>query len=217
MKRVIAWRINKMQRYYFPAISILLFILSLIAFSDNLITDIGQESNSDPKFIIHGLFMFTWFGIFVAQTIFILRGNISSHIKWGKIGMFTAVGVFLSTVYVFISIYTGWDAMPYYVKANRLFMLSFAVFILLAYLNRRKSENHKRFICLAFILIIEPIIGRVSDKLMIENWELFYFLVWHTLFMSLFINDWITLKKIHKISWIGLVWFYIVWTISILL
>jgi len=35
-------------------------------------------------------------------------------------------------------------------------------------------------------------------------------------FISLFIYDWLTLKKIHWISWTGCIWFYIVWTISIL-
>jgi hypothetical protein len=48
--------IQKAWGSYFSGISVLLLLLSIIAFSDNLFTDVGQPSNRDPKFIIHGLF-----------------------------------------------------------------------------------------------------------------------------------------------------------------
>ena len=73
-----------MKTYYFPIVSSLLLVLSVIAFSDNLFTDISQESNRDPKFIIHGVLMFAWFRTFVAQSVFILRKQIRAHIRWGK-------------------------------------------------------------------------------------------------------------------------------------
>ena len=39
---------------YFSVTSALLLFLSVVAFSDNLFTDVGQASNHDPKFVIHG-------------------------------------------------------------------------------------------------------------------------------------------------------------------
>lgn len=204
-----------MKKYYFQTVSALLLLLSFIAFSDNLITDIGQESNSDPKFIIHGLFMFAWFGTFVAQSWFILRRKYEVHMRWGKIGFIIAVGVFISTLYVFIAVFKGWEAMAPFVKANRLFMLSFAVFLLFAYLYRKDREKHKRFIFWAIVLPIEPIMGRVTGVFDIDNWELFYLVGWHLFFVSFFIYDWQTLRRIHPISWTGLAWFYLSWAISI--
>lgn len=130
-----------MRKYYFQTASIFLLILSVIAFSDNLITDVGQKSNSDPKFIIHGLLMFAWFIIFVVQTNFIRKGDYKAHMKWGIAGMLVAIGVFLSTVVVFITAFKGWAAMPFFVKANRFFMLSFAVLVLLGYLNRQNGTK----------------------------------------------------------------------------
>lgn len=203
-----------MSKYYFPFVSSLLLILSLLAFSDNLFTDIGQESNKDPKFIIHGLFMLAWFITFVSQSYFILRKNYEAHIRWGKIGFIIAIGVFLSTLYVFIAIFKGWDAMAPFVKVNRFFMLSFAVFLCLAYLNRKKPKRHKRFIFWAIVLPIEPIMGRLSDFFLIEDFASFYMLTWHAFFLSFFIYDWLTLKRIHLISWIGLAWFYLAWTLA---
>lgn len=203
-----------MKKYYFLIVSSLLFIASILAFSDNLITDVGQKSNSDPKFVIHGLFMFAWFATFVAQSYFIARKNYAAHIKYGKIGFLLSIGVFFSTLYIFIAVFKGWDAMEPFVKANRLLMLSFATFILLAYLNRGNKLVHKRLIFWAIVLPIEPIMGRVSERLYVDNWELFYVLVWHAFFASFFIYDWLTLKRIHPVSWIALVWFYIAWAIS---
>ncbi|MCW5517550.1 hypothetical protein [Muriicola sp. Z0-33] len=204
-----------MKKYYFTVVSSLLLILSFIAFSDNLITDIGQESNSDPKFIIHGLLMFAWFGTFLAQSYFILRKKINAHMKWGRVGFILAIAVFVSTLYIFIAIFKGWEAMEPFVKANRLLMLSFATFILLAYLHRKNATKHKRFVFWAIVLPIEPIIGRVSEVFLVDNWELFYVLVWHTFFASFFIYDWQTLRRIHPISWAGLAWFYTAWAISL--
>jgi len=41
---------------FFPIASFLLLFLTIAGFWDNLFTDVGQPSNSDPKFIVHGLF-----------------------------------------------------------------------------------------------------------------------------------------------------------------
>lgn len=205
-----------MKKYYFQTVSSFLLLLSLIAFSDNLITDVGQESNSDPKFIVHGLIMFAWFILLVIQANFIRKGDYKAHMKWGIAGMICAVGVFLSTVYVFVAVYEGWEAMPFFAKANRFFMLSFAVLVALAYHHRKNGVKHKRLILLASLLILEPILSRVSGRLHIDHWELFIVLVWNSLFVSLFAYDWLTLKRIHPISWMGFLWFYFVWAISVL-
>ncbi|MBK7426666.1 MAG: hypothetical protein IPI60_06385 [Saprospiraceae bacterium] len=206
-----------MKKYYFQSISILLLVLSLIAFSDNLITDVGQKSNSSPMFIIHGLIMFAWFIVFAVQANFIRKGNYISHMRWGIAGMITAIGVFLSTLYVFITVYKGWDAMAFYIKANRFFMLSFAVLVALAYIYRKNRDLHKRFILMSTLLIMEPILSRVSGRLNVENFEAFLAIIWNALFISLFVYDWILMKKVHKITWMGFLWFYIVYVISTLI
>ncbi len=205
-----------MKKNYFFFTGILMLSLSLIAFSDNLIFDVNQESNSDPKYVIHGLFCFAWFTIFTIQAGYIRNLNYKAHMRLGQAGMLVAVGVFVTTVYVFIAVYEGWDAMAFYVKANRFFMLSYALLITLGYLNRKNGPRHKRFIYMATLYMLGPILDRVAGRLGIENIEVFNAVVWHLLFISLFIYDWLTLKKIHRISWMGLAWFYLVWIISIL-
>lgn len=203
-------------RLFFPAITIVLLVLSFIAFSDNLITDVGQESNRDPKFIVHGLFMFAWFSMLVVQANFIRQGDYKTHMRWGMYGMLVAIGVFISTVNVFVQVYKGWDAMPYFAKANRFFMLGFAVLVLLAYLHRRNGVRHKRFMLVATLTVLEPILSRVAGNLGLEPVEAVILIIWHALFLSLFIHDRRTLGCVHPISWMGLVWVYAVYGLSVI-
>ena len=107
---------DEMRKYYFSVVSILVLLLSLLAFSDNLITDVGQESNSDPKFVIHGLILFLWMFIFVIQTSLIRKDNVEAHQKVGIAGMIVAIGVVLSTFYIYISTYNGWNNLVFYAK-----------------------------------------------------------------------------------------------------
>ncbi|WP_026965957.1 hypothetical protein [Algoriphagus terrigena] len=203
-----------MPKNYFSWASIFLLVLSLVAFSDNLFYDIGQESNSDPKFIIHGLFFLAWFVILVIQSNFIRKGDLLAHRKWGMWGMGIALGVILSTFYVFYEVYEGWSEMEGFVKANRILTLTFAIYILLAYVNRKTPAAHKRYLFVGTLYILGPVIDRVADKLGGSSdlsFFLFETIIWHGLFISLLIYDWNALKKLHPISWMGFIWFFLIW------
>ncbi len=206
-----------MKRHYFFIASIILLILSLLAFSDNLFTDVGQESNIDPKFIIHGIFFLAWFVILVTQSHLIRARDHRAHMKWGLWGMAIAIGVILSTFYVFYAVYEGWEAMPGHVRANRIFTASFAILVFMAYKKRRIPQLHKRYLYVGTLYVLGPIIGRVAEKLgdgSDMSFILFEIVIWNLAFFSLFAYDRITTRKIHRISWIGALWFYVVWTYS---
>ena len=204
-----------MKKNYFFIASIFLLLLSLVGFSDNLFFDVNQESNSDPKFIIHGLFMLAWFIIFVVQANFIRKGDYKAHTKWGIVGMLVGLGVVLSTFYVFVVVYEGWDAMPFFVKANRFFTTTFAAFVLMAYLDRKDAAKHKRFLYMGTLYIMGPVLDRVPGNLGVDierlaTFALIELVIWNSLFISLFIYDWKVLGRIHPISWMGAIWFYVI-------
>ena len=204
-----------MKKNYFFIVSIILLALSFFAFSDNIITDIGQKSNSDPKFIIHGLFCFAWFSLLVFQTFYIRKADYATHKRVGIIGAWIAAGVLISTVYVFVVIFMSWEETWFVAKANRFFMASYAILIILAFVNKAVSVKHKRYIYLATIYMLGPILDRVAGKLDMDE-ILFNSIVWNALFISVFAYDWITIRRIHPINWIGYLWFYIVWALAIL-
>lgn len=201
-----------------------MLILALVGFSDNLITDIGQESNSDPKFIIHGLFLFAWFIILIIQTNFIRKENIKAHIRLGTAGMFVAIGVFITTLYIFIVIYNGWNNMAPEVRVNRFLMLGFAIFVTLSYLKRKKTAEHKRLIIVASFYMLGPILGRAIGHSFLNtilvsdlSWDITLLGIWSSFFISLFIYDWAVIKRIQAVTYIGFLIFGVVWAISFLL
>ena len=206
-----------MRKYYFSIVSIVVLLLSLLAFSDNLITDVGQESNHDPKFVIHGLLLFLWMFIFVIQTNLIRKDNVEAHKKIGIAGMIVAIGVVLSTFYIFYSTYNGWNNLVYYAKPNRFFMPSFAILIFLAYRYRKVPEKHKRLILVAIFYMLDPILSRSLDMIVDVSLFITIPVVWNAFFVSLFIYDWKTIRRIHSISYIGFTWFYVVWTSCVLM
>lgn len=207
-----------MKKDYFFVASIFLLLFSVIGFSDNLFFDVKQPSNSDPKFIVHGIFMFAWFIILTIQTNFIRKGNYKAHMRWGAAGMIAAAGTVITTFYVFAMVYKGWDAMPFYVKANRFLMLSFALYVWLGYKNRKNPALHKRFLFLGTFFLLEPILSRFPLDMLSDNaFYIFMFSIWNMFFLSFFAYDWKSLKKIHRITWMSYVWLYTVYLISILI
>lgn len=205
-----------MKKYYFSVASFLILLLSVMGFSDNLFTDISQESNADPKYVIHGILCLAWMILFVVQSNFIRKGDFGTHKKLGVTGMFIGVGVVFSTFYIFIVTYPGWSQLTFFAKANRFFMTSFAVLLFLSYAKRNNFIQHKRLILLATLYMLEPILSRSSDHLGMDAFTAVP-LIWNIFFISFFIYDWLTLRRIHPITYLGFIWFYLVWTVSILI
>lgn len=211
-----------MKKYFFSVASILILIFSVIGFSDNLFTDVGQKSNSDPKFIIHGLFCFAWIIILVIQANFIRKRNIKAHMKLGIAGMVAAAGVFLTTLYIFVVIYKGWDVMPYYVKSNRIFMPLFGIWVWLGYRYRKKPILHKRYMYIGTLYMLGPILDRAIDHFYLDTivsedvmYDIIVKIIWSLFFIFLFIYDRVTLKKVHFLSMLGFGLFILTWLVAI--
>jgi hypothetical protein len=204
-----------MRRYYFPAAFVVLFALSLAAFWDNLVTDVGQPANSDPKMLVHAFFAASWMLALVLQASFIRAGNVRLHRKLGTAGFLAAVGITASTVYLFVAKWKGWALMEPEVKANRLLLPAFAVFILLAYRSRRRPEVHKRLVLAGTLFLLEPILARLYDPYLVpilpdavNRWDAVAYLVylagtWSAFYLSLFAYDRLVLRRVHPVSLTG--------------
>lgn len=205
-----------MKKNYFFVTSLILLLFSVIGFSDNLFTDVHQPSNRDPKFIVHGLFMFAWFIFLVVQTRFIHSGDTKAHIRWGLVGLMAAAGTVLSTLYVFAAVNKGWDALAFYAKANRFLMPSFGLYVWLGYHYRKKPILHKRYLFLGSFFLLEPILSRFPlDMLTDPQFHVFLFGVWHLFYLSFFLYDWLVLKRIHRLTWMSYLWWCAVYALSL--
>lgn len=83
-----------------------------------------------------------------------------------------------------------------------------------AYRQRANAPAHKRLVYLATLYMLGPVLDRASSHFGTTPF-IFTPVVWNALFVSLFVYDRVTLKKVHRVSSLGFVWFYVVWTISI--
>jgi hypothetical protein len=194
---------------YFFALSSIIFILSLIAFSDNMITDIDQPSNSNPYLLIHGVIMFAWTIVLLIQTNHIRRLNIQQHMRFGKIGFIIAILMLVSINFL---AYTGPDFvdLPFFGKANRVFVPAFALMLLCAYLKRNNKILHRYLIFTGMLLCMEPILSRFCGNLGM-NPAVYAFPIWLLLWVSLFIYDVVARRKIHPILYGGFLFFLLVY------
>lgn len=215
---------------YFSVVSALLLFLSVVAFSDNLFTDVGQPSNSDPKFIVHGLFGLAWYVLLAVQANLVRVRNVKRHMQLGIASFLVAIGVTLSTLYIFIVVWKGWDQMSIEVRANRLFLAGFATCLVLAWQRRRQPDWHKRLIVTGTFFMQGPVLSRAYDPLIVSWMEplfpvftarvdeagflLFFCGLWIGFFVSLALYDWKTLRRIHAVTVAGVAWFVLTWLIS---
>jgi len=199
----------------------LLVLLSVYAFSDNLFTNVGQKSNKDPKYIIHGLFCFAWFIIFLIQVNYVRKLQYKQHIRLGLAGMLAAAGVFITTLYIFIVIFKGWHLMTPEVKANRIFMPGFALMVWLGYRHRKKPQAHKRYMYIATLYMLGPVLSRAMahsflDAMIVSDlaWDITLTGIWTLFFISLLIYDRIALKQIHPVTAAGTGYYMLVWVLA---
>src|SRR5690606_37183724 len=68
---------------YFSVVTVVLLVLGVVAFSDNLFTNITQPSNRDPKFVVHGLFGLAWYVLLATQANLVRQCNLRLHRKLG--------------------------------------------------------------------------------------------------------------------------------------
>lgn len=213
-----------LTRRYFALISATLLVLAVWGFSDNLFWDTGQPSNSDPKFVVHGLFCLAWFIVFFVQSMLVANRNAALHRKLGLVGLAIAVGTIISTVYLFAAIWKGWENMAPFVKANRVLFASYAICVCWAFYLRRRSAWHKRLMLVGTLFMMEPILSRVfgtaeitilkglSDGQLDFYWYVVVFSLWAGLFLSLFVYDWLTSKRFHPVTLGGAGWLVSAWT-----
>lgn len=195
--------IPKSRHIYFPALGIFLFILSVIAFSDNLFTDVGQPSNRDPKYLVHAAFAFVWFGFLAIQPVLLARGSLATHKRIGIYGFAAAAGLVLSTIYIRVVLVSESGSLSGLALVNTVLMTFAAIGLVFAYRYRDRPEVHKRLVVISTFLILFPITDRVGGNLGISP-IIVSPLIILGLFLSLITHDVIKLRKFPVLASIGL-------------
>jgi hypothetical protein len=218
-----------MGNRYFQVMAVVLLALTLVAFSDNLLTDVGQSSNRDPKFIVHGVFCLAWMIVFAVQTLLIRRRNLALHRRVGSWAKWVAIGTAASTLFLFWAVWKGWAATAGEARLNRLYLPAFALFVWLGYRNRQRPDWHRRCLLVATLFMMGPVLARDYDRLLVdpflagrlsEAWidAAFmptYFAVWSCLFLSLGLFDWRESRHLHPVTGWAHAWFGLSWVVAL--
>lgn len=212
-----------MRRSFFIVTGVLMLVLTMIGFSDNLFTDVGQPSNRDPKFIVHGLLCGAWMVVLMVQAMLAGRGRLALHRSLGMAAFWIAIGVTLSTIWVFVAVWKDWALMSAEVKANRLLLPSYSLFVALAFHQRRRPDLHKRLIYTGTLFMLGPVLARSYDRLLVPlmtGWserqidDAFlpcFFTTWTAFFIGLAMYDLKLSGRLHRVTLVASGWFVLVW------
>jgi len=120
-----------------------------------------------PLVVVHGLAMFSWVVLFLVQSVFILNGNPSLHMRIGVGGAVLAgIMVPLGSVAATLSarynpdIYEPLGGARFFLATMLGEMLCFGLFVGVALIYRRRPEIHRPMMLLASLMIISGSLGR---------------------------------------------------------
>jgi hypothetical protein len=194
-------------RYFFVVMALLFLVVAMFGFIPSYQALYQGLFHVDWIVEVHGAIMTAWLLVFIIQTILAARGNLRFHIKLGMASI--ALGVLVLLSFSFLEtrriirdnpplndgLFDGWVLVLYTIAL-------FGLFFTWGIIARRKPAIHKRLLFLSTLIILQPAIDRIQWlPLRSLQWTLFIYL--DVLLIPLFIYDWIILKRIHKITWLG--------------
>jgi len=195
-------------RYFFVIMAILFPIIAVIGFTPSYLAI--NEGQFKPHWFahVHGAIMGSWLLVFLTQSVLAAKGNLRFHRQLGlfSVGLGVIVWLCMATASIRARIaypppledFT-WDILLIEMSAMNLFGLFFAWGVL----ARKKAATHKRLIYLATLVLLQAAVDRTRFLPGIENTFYVRFIYLDLLIVPLIIYDFITTRRIHKMTIIG--------------
>lgn len=209
LDRNVARQSTRRDRYFFVAMAILFPILVLLGFVPDYQIILSGQVKVHWFTHVHGVIMSAWLGVFLAQTILVAKGNVTFHRQLGLFSVGLGVLVWLTMGVVTFRALIGNNPPMADGQFDILFiqlygMLLFGGFFVWGILVRQNGAAHKRLLLLATLVIMQAAIDRIRFLPGIQAGVFPRFLYLDALLIPLFIYDWMILRRIHKITGLGL-------------
>jgi hypothetical protein len=199
------------ERRFYTGMAIAIFLVVFVGFSRSFfLRPLFPEhpSPSEPIFYIHGALFTLWILLFALQVTLIKRGSVQLHRNIGLMGMLLAIAmVILGTMGALYAAArpTGFVGIPVpglsFLAIPFFDMILFSTFVTMAYLQRRNTQSHKRWMVLATLNLITAAIARWP--LINSLGPLAYFAMTDLFVVVLAIWDLKSRKKIHRVTLSG--------------
>ena len=155
-----------MRKNFFLIMSLVFWLYMVIGFSDNWLFDRGQASNSNPGLMIHAFFAFIWFSFLPIQCLLVRSQRVDLHKKLGIIGVFLYACFWLTTTYLYVTIYIeNGMPVPLGILNRALFVYSTCLYLDAFRVRAKNPERHKTSMIVGAFMLMEPAISRTTNHL----------------------------------------------------
>ncbi|MDN3655532.1 hypothetical protein QWZ08_07840 [Ferruginibacter paludis] len=192
-------------KYFFVIMASIFPVISLIGFIPSYVAMNAGEFNIHWSAHVHGALMVSWLIVYILQSWLALKGNFKFHRALGLyaagLGIIIWCSMGVASAHALIGNAVPADSFLFDILLVQLYIMQvFGFFFTWGILVRKNGPAHKRLLFLATLVLMQAAIDRMP-WLQAGAWP---FICLDLMLIPLFIYDWITLKRIHPVTWTGL-------------
>ncbi|MEJ7644990.1 MAG: hypothetical protein WKF87_10365 [Chryseolinea sp.] len=163
---------------------------------------------------VHGALMTTWLLVFIVQTILAAKGHLKFHRQLGLFSVALGVLIWISMLIASARALIGFNPQVGHYLFDVLIIqfysiVLFALFFTWGMLERKHGAVHKRLLFLSTLVLIQAAIDRMDWLPGLHTALYIRFFYLDALLILLFIYDWVILKRIHNVTLIGSVLYFV--------
>ena len=193
-----------MRKYFHLIMAIIYWLFMMIGFSDNWLTQVDQESNSDFKYIIHGVIAFLWFSLLIVQNTLVKSNNLKTHKRLGLIGLPLFYSLLVSVCYIVYSEFAEKGELDALTTMVSIQAIVSAVVTTIGFSKRKiNTQQHKLMMTFGSFCLTQAAINRTVYWLFGSEYVFIFSLMIMLLMLALFI--WYSRR---------FTWFYGAWIVS---
>lgn len=157
------------DRFFFAGMGVAILLIALAGFGPSFFLALVRGEFHRPWFVhVHGIIMFGWLLLFIAQATLAGTGRLRLHKRLGIISFYLFILIMISAVAVSVN---GLVHTPPPIERliDNIFLLQLLAFILLPLFfiigmaeRKRRPEYHKRYILLLTFLMVEAALSRID-------------------------------------------------------
>jgi hypothetical protein len=192
---------------FFLLLSVAFLVIAIIGFSTTFFIPLARGAFKAPPVVhIHGMLLFGWLMLLVAQSFLVMRHRFLTHRRLGVIGGALAAAIVVSGVFVGLyatrrDLALGADDFVSGQFVNILIeMTVFGALVAAAIALRHDGASHKRLLILATISALAPAWLRFRHLFpQVSNPFVVFSLLADSIVLVVIARDWIESKRVHPV------------------